>query len=205
MFAEPRLISTSPHAKGGSLSRQRVLRFLRNTLLERPDTYVTTFFDLYGLTSKFFGVPESSRRSDPIERAKEIEAAFCKEVIRASKCRRDRFLPHIQPYEFESLLFSDVSRFADVEPRWSALTNELQSARQSAESPEHINDGDQTHPSGPPPASHPYVSQGASRNNCFKGNRHLTDSGRMPSLRSVAEALGGAIPAATNVANLWRS
>lgn len=147
VFAEPRLISTSPHAKGGSLNRQRVLHYLRNTLRERSDTYVTTFFDLYGLPSKFFGVSGASRRSDPIERAKEIEAAFCNEVISRAECRRDRFLPHIQPHEFEALLFSDVSRFADVEPRWRALANELQSARESAKTPEHINDGAQTHPS----------------------------------------------------------
>ncbi len=30
---------------------QRILRFLRDTLRQQRDTYVTTFFDLYGLPS----------------------------------------------------------------------------------------------------------------------------------------------------------
>ena len=55
VFLRPRLTATSRHSKGGSLKGQRVLRFLRNTLRERRNTYVTTFFDLYGLPSDFPG------------------------------------------------------------------------------------------------------------------------------------------------------
>ena len=55
VLVQPRLIPTSRHAKGGALSSQRVLRFLRNTIRERSDTYVTTFFDLYELPSDFPG------------------------------------------------------------------------------------------------------------------------------------------------------
>ena len=46
VFLSPRLISTSRHSQGGALNAQRVLRFLRNTLRERRNTYVTTLFDL---------------------------------------------------------------------------------------------------------------------------------------------------------------
>lgn len=49
VFTEPRIISTSPLGKGGALSGKRVLRYLRNTLRERGNTYVTTFFDLFAL------------------------------------------------------------------------------------------------------------------------------------------------------------
>lgn len=146
-FVQPRLIATSQRAKGGALSRQRVLRFLRNTLRERQDTYVTTFFDLYALRSDFPGQSEATAHSDPIERATAIEVRFQKTVLEEAKCLPDRFLPHIQPYEFESLLFSDIERFSESEPAWKPFISHLEAARQSAATPEHINDGLETHPS----------------------------------------------------------
>ena len=146
VYVLPRLIATSRFSKGGALSRQRVLRFLRNTLREREDAHVTTFFDLYRLPSDFPGRSEATQ-GDPVERALAIETRFHAEVIQEAQCRPDRFFPHIQPYEFESLLFSDTSRFKDVEPSWRKFAGQLAEARNSAESPEHVNDGDNTHPS----------------------------------------------------------
>ena len=67
--------------------------------------------------------------------------------MRAAGCRRDRFLPHIQPYEFEALLFSETSQFAQEEPAWAESVGALEAARRRASSPEHINDGPATHPS----------------------------------------------------------
>lgn len=43
---QSRLIRTSRSGRGGALVADRVVRFLRNTLRERNDTYVTTLFDL---------------------------------------------------------------------------------------------------------------------------------------------------------------
>ena len=145
VFVEARLIPTSPKGKGGALSGQRVLRFLRNTLRQRRDTHVTTFFDLYGLTSDFPGLAGSP--PDPLDRAAAIEASLHEEVVRVARCRPDRFLPHIQPYEFEALLFSDTSHFARERPEWEQRSEELAAARREAASPEHINDGPDTHPS----------------------------------------------------------
>ena len=147
VFVEPRLISTSPLAKGGALSSQRVLRYLRNTLRERLDTYVTTFFDLYSLPRNFPGYTELSASADPLDRAVEIETAFHTAVVREAECLPKRFFPHIQPYEFEALLFSDTTGFARAEPGWRAFAGKLTAARQGARSPEHINDGIDTHPS----------------------------------------------------------
>lgn len=147
VFAEPRLIWTSPVAKGGALNGKRVLRYLRNTLRERLDTYVTTFFDLYALPRNFPGHPEVSVSADPLDRAEEIETKFHEAVIREVKCRPERFLPHIQPYEFEALLFSDTTGFARAEPEWRTFAGKLAAASEGARSPEHINDGADTHPS----------------------------------------------------------
>ena len=147
VLLSPRLIATSRHSKGGSLKGQRVLRFLRNTLRERRSTYVTTFFDLYGLPSDFPGRAETAQEMDPVEQAIAVESEFHSAVIDAVGCRPDRFLPHIQPHEFEALLFSDTGQFAEVEPAWRTYLGQLEVARQSARSPEYINDGSDTHPS----------------------------------------------------------
>ena len=145
VFLEARSIPTSATGKGGALSGQRVLRSLRNTLRQRRDTHVTTFFDLYGLPSDFPGVAVS--RPNPLVRASAIEASLHEEVVRVARCRPDRFVPHIQPYEFEALLFSDTSHFAREQPEWEQPAEELAAARRGAASPEHINDGEYTHPS----------------------------------------------------------
>ena len=147
VFIQPRLIATSRGTKGGALSRQRVLRYLRKILLERQDTYVTTFFDLYALPSDFPGQAGAATQADPVNRATAIEAGFHAAVVRETGCRRERFLPHVQPHEFESLLFSETASFAKTEPEWQAFSGRLEAACNSAGSPEHINDGPDTHPS----------------------------------------------------------
>ena len=67
--------------------------------------------------------------------------------MQIAECRSDRFLPYIQPYEFEALLFSDTSKLAHERPGWARWDEELAAARRGAASPEHINDGPDTHPS----------------------------------------------------------
>ena len=41
------------------------------------------------------------------------------DIVSKVGCRPDQFLPYIQPYEFEALLFSDVHALPLVEPTWS--------------------------------------------------------------------------------------
>jgi len=144
---QPRLINTSQTGRGGALSAQRVIRFLRNTLLERPNTYVSTFFDLYGLPNDFPGVETARTRIDPLQKCSVIEEALKEAVVRAASCRADRLIIHIQPHEFEALLFSDIAAFGSADARWMRFTADLQRARDSVGSPEHINDGSTTHPS----------------------------------------------------------
>lgn len=45
-------------------------------------------------------------------RARAIEAAFGAAVVEVAGCRPERFLPNIQPYEFESLLLNELGRHA---------------------------------------------------------------------------------------------
>ena len=147
VFLCPRLIATSRHTKGGPLKGQRVLRFLRNTLRERRNTYVTTFFDLYALPPDFPGRNAATAGMDSVDEAAAVEAEFHAAVVDEAGCRPNRFLPHIQPYELEALLFSDQAQFAAVEPAWQRYVAQLEVTRRSVPSPEHINDGPETHPS----------------------------------------------------------
>ena len=143
VFITARLVDS----KGGNLKGQRVLRYLRNTLRERNDTYVTTFFDLYALPSDFPGLTAATRQTDPLVRATKIESELHQEVIATADCRPERFFPHIQPYEFEALLFSDTEKFAIAVPDWKNFAEQLNAGRQAFSTPEHINDGPKTHPS----------------------------------------------------------
>ena len=144
---QPRLVDTSQTGRGGALSRDRVLRVLRNTLRERSDTYVTTFFDLYGLRGDFPGIPEARAKMDPLQKCRVIQDALAQAAVELSGCRADRFFAHIQPHEFEALLFSNVSSFGEVKSDWKRFVAKLQSVRDDATTPEHINDGPETHPS----------------------------------------------------------
>ena len=147
VFCTPRLLRTSRTGRGGGLTADRVLHRLPRILKERDDVYVSTFFDLYGLKPDFPGVRESSIIPDPIRKAVDIEAAFGDAVVEIAGCRRERFVPHIQPYEFESLLFADVSAFATARSAWQSRVSRLGNVRGQYPTPEHINDGQTTHPS----------------------------------------------------------
>jgi hypothetical protein len=138
-YLYPRLIRTSASARGGGLTPGRVLGYLRNTLRERNDTYVTTFFDLYALHPDFPGQAEAASIHDPVLRSEMIESHFTREVVGLAGCREDRFFAHIQPHEFEALLFSRPEALIDAEPQWRPWLESLREIRAAFPTPEHIN------------------------------------------------------------------
>ncbi len=147
VYLDPRLIPTSRRGRGGGLRFDRVRMYVRNILRERSETYVTTFFDLYGLKKDFPGFCQGSHLTDPIQRAELIEEEFRNVAAIDSDIRPDRFFPHIQPFEFEALLFSNVERLGDIDLRWKAHLQPLNAVRDSVRGPEYIDDGPSTHPS----------------------------------------------------------
>jgi len=146
IYASPRLINTSRERRGGALNLERVRKLIGNTLRERNDTYVTTLIDLYGLDTTFRGVTNSKGHA-PAARAARIEQLLHEDVIAFARCRPERFIPHIQPHEFESLRFSDIATLCDVESGWQAQSAPLIAARNAVDDPEWINDSPQTAPS----------------------------------------------------------
>jgi hypothetical protein len=147
IYLKPQLLKTSQSGRGGALSIDRFLLNARNTLRQKPDAVLSSFIDLYGLDTDFPGFEESKKLVDVHQRVALLEQALHRVVIEHVGCRADRFLPHIQPYEYEGLLFSDVDVLAATEPTWNKALVALRKVRESFDSPEHINDGYETKPS----------------------------------------------------------
>lgn len=142
----PEMVETSPGHKGGALKYDRVKRHLRNTLRQNSTPVVTTLFDLYRLDSGFPGFGAAQAQSDLQGRLNVLKHALHADVVGEAGCQPDRFIPYIQPYEFEALLFSDVPTLTRIEPGWATASGALAAARAAAESPEHINDRPETKP-----------------------------------------------------------
>ncbi|MBN9698181.1 MAG: DUF4276 family protein [Zoogloea sp.] len=147
IYLKPQLLNTSSSGKGGALSIERFLRNARNTLRQNPGAVLTSFIDLYGLDTDFPAFESSKKLTDVQQRVAYLEAALHEQVISRVGCAPERFIPHIQPYEYEGLLFSDVSSLTGTEPSWSQALASLQKIRDAFASPEHINDGYETKPS----------------------------------------------------------
>lgn len=146
IYLTARLIPTSKNNKGGALTYERVRRFIINSLKE-DNVFITTFFDLYALDNTFPDFSESQKQADVYNKATAFEQAFKDDIIKENSSFAPRFFPYIQPYEFEGLLFTDIAKLTEIEPTWNRETNNLQAIRDSAETPEHINNGYETKPS----------------------------------------------------------
>ncbi|MES2477349.1 MAG: DUF4276 family protein [Verrucomicrobiota bacterium] len=136
-----------PGHKGGHVTTARMAGDIKLRLLGDPQAWCTTFFDFYGLDSKFVGKQEASSKLSYEDKARTIEAALRKHVLDATDENVIlRFFPYVQMYEFEGLLFSDPVKLAAglyVEE----LENNFVAIRDSFCTPEEINDSRITAPS----------------------------------------------------------
>jgi hypothetical protein len=131
-------------SRGGGRRYQPMRNDLGNLLRQdaRADARFTTMFDLYALHDGFPGWDEAEKqRHIPHERIRTLEKAFAADVDDR------RFLPHIQLYEFETILLCEPGHLALVYENSSAGIATLQAAVAAATSPELVNDGETTAPS----------------------------------------------------------
>nr|VFK27258.1 MAG: protein of unknown function (DUF4276) [Candidatus Kentron sp. MB]VFK31088.1 MAG: protein of unknown function (DUF4276) [Candidatus Kentron sp. MB]VFK75513.1 MAG: protein of unknown function (DUF4276) [Candidatus Kentron sp. MB] len=147
IYLKPRLLPTSKGAKGGAVSFDRLRYHARNTLNMSSTPILSTFLDLQGLRTDFPGFQEAGKIANVGARVDHLETALCRAIVEESGCRPGRFLPHIQPFEFEVLLFSDVAGLCTAQSGWGRFRGKLTEIRQGFESPEHINGGYDTKPS----------------------------------------------------------
>ncbi|MGY2896459.1 DUF4276 family protein [Deinococcus sp. UYEF24] len=129
--------------RGGVTSFGRAHRDIRTWLSQERGAYVTTFFDLYGLPKDFPGYAASATASTGADRAALLEQSL------ANSIDSERFIPYIQPYEFEALLYSDLATLDDALQLLSPVSQlmALKAMMAAVSSPEDLNDSPNTAPS----------------------------------------------------------
>lgn len=136
-----------PGRKGGVGEYQRARRDMLVLLKQEKGTTITTMFDFYGMPVSWPG--RSQARSTPFaKKAQTVEAAIAKDITEELGISFDggRFLPYVQMYEFEALLFSQPPIICEV-LRCPNLEASCQKIRDDFPTPEEINDSPLTAPS----------------------------------------------------------
>ena len=110
---------------------------------QNSDARFTTMFDLYGLPTDFPGYGDAVQSRDPYRRVKILEDALRDDI---SDLQR-RFIPYFQLHEFEALLFSDPQKLESQFYDRSSEIRKLGEMASKFDSPERINDGNDTAPS----------------------------------------------------------
>ena len=145
IYLIPRLIGKSGH-RGGNVTFERLFIDIR-ALLNDSGAYCTTFFDFYGLQRRFPGKTAAGGHTDLNAKANSLLQALTErlqEKLGADLLRR--FIPYVQMYEFEALLFSDPVKLASGIHQPDSQ-RALQAIRDEFPTPEHINDSPNTAPS----------------------------------------------------------
>ncbi len=146
ILLNPALIGKPGH-KGGNIRFERLLTDIRARLLGDTSAYCTTFFDFYGLPGNFPGKSESLGHNSHAIKAKCVIRAFSDKIEQIlGKDPVRRFIPYVQMYEFEGLLFSDVQSLA-IGINRPDLYGRFERVRAVFNSPEEINDNPESAPS----------------------------------------------------------
>jgi len=136
-----------PGHKGGHVTTARMAFDIKRRLLDDRQAWCTTFFDFYGLDSDFVGKAAAAARQSHAEKAAVLEAALMKHMTEQTDDTAVlRFIPYVQMYEFEGLLFSDPAKMA-AGLYQNDLSAQLAAIRADFGTPEEINDSPHTAPS----------------------------------------------------------
>ncbi|HJX63696.1 MAG TPA: DUF4276 family protein [Polyangia bacterium] len=111
----------------------------------RRDFWFTTMFDLYGLerVRNFPGYAEARKLTDPEAKVASLEAALGQDI------GFERFIPYLQLHEFESLLLVDPTALKNMFIEQARAVDDLaREISDTARPAEHINEGEETRPSG---------------------------------------------------------
>lgn len=108
---------------------------------QNRDAFFTTMFDLYGLPTDFPGYDAARRINDPRKRVAAMEDAIRQDF------QHPRFIPYIQLHEFEALLLADPQKLDWEYLEHSTAIQNLIEMASDFDSPELIDDGNETAPS----------------------------------------------------------
>lgn len=135
-------------AKGGFGRFQQYTKF-RNDILNwinsdrgRPDTWYTTFVDLYAFPKDSLSpyTPQLQDIVNPYQKITALEAAIAQNI------NHPNFIPYVQLHEFEALLMVEPDKLLGMYPDGQAGINRLKRDIQGL-NPEEINESPQTSPS----------------------------------------------------------
>jgi len=141
IIVHTRLIKSGKKRSGGYTNYRKLKFDIEQWIKEDRTACHTTMLDLYGLDDEFPGYT-SSKALQPINKVTAIESAFGNDI------NHRKFIPYIQLYEFEALLFSAPKIMEDWLSLYSNVpANRLSNIRDQFTSPEHINDNPLTAPS----------------------------------------------------------
>ena len=120
--------------------RDDIERMMRSD--NSADVYFTTMIDLYAIAGDFPGRAESEKlRSTPNKRVEALEQAF------ADDLEDRRFLPYLQLYEYEAILFAEPAKFRVLYTQHEDAIAKMEAIAAQHDTPERINDGRETAPS----------------------------------------------------------
>lgn len=138
IVATKRLL-TGSRVRGGYVPYARLRAEILRLLNDSSAVCVTTMFDYYGLAPEFPG------RAAPIGRTA-LEKVASVEQPWAADINHQRFIPYLALHEFEAMLFTVPAEIATGFGQ-PALLSTLQTIRASFQTPEDINDHEDTAPS----------------------------------------------------------
>lgn len=146
----PNTVITKTDSRHGKTYKGGVVNYaqIRNTLLKTlatasksKNSYVTTMFDFYGLPVDVPGVADAKKVHDPYEKVSLIE----REIQRAEGYEGAFFFPYIELHEFETMIFSDITKLEEAYFEYDLTP--LKECAKMQSNPELINDGVETSPS----------------------------------------------------------
>lgn len=143
-----------PGRQGGDVRWPRIRRDILASLRTDRGALCTTLIDFYGRGPGFPGEDALRQANTTATRKQALEAAMFADIageIGEYEARR-RFIPYVQMYEFEALLFTGTDLLAavlevDNDVADSRVAAALRADRAAFATPEDINDGPMTAPS----------------------------------------------------------
>lgn len=137
------LIETSKGHKGGFVNYSHMKKLVVRLLKEEPDVIVTTFVDYFRIPNNLPGYEDCIKIISVAGKIDCLEQRLKDDLSRAFD--HPRFIPYIQQYEFEALLFSSNSGFEYCYEK--AVYEKTAQIIAQYPNPEEINDSPATAPS----------------------------------------------------------
>jgi hypothetical protein len=125
--------------KGGGGSYQKIRGDLEKLVAQwrgKQNIWFTSLFDVYDLPSDFPGRDDSFRLLDAYAKVAALESAWGKDV---AELKTERFIPHLQLHEFETLLFARIEALKTLFIEESKAVAQLASSVAAFDNPEFIN------------------------------------------------------------------